>query len=219
MKTLLHIQASPRLERSHSRSLSAFFLDEWTKHYPSTPIYLRDLRTFPAPHVTEDWIAAAFTQQDVRTKYMHNSLQVSDMLVDELLAADIYLLATPFYNFGMPSVLKAYVDNIIRINRTFLFTPEDSAEPYKPLVKNKKMFVVIASGDAGYANSGHLNSLNHLEPHLKTAFGFIGVRDITFFYAGNDEFGGTKLEESLEGARNSIIEAIKLSTKAKMGEA
>ncbi|MGH8503764.1 MAG: FMN-dependent NADH-azoreductase [Gammaproteobacteria bacterium] len=215
MKTLLHIQASPRLARSHSRKLSSFFLDEWLKRHPDTSVALRDLRTFPVPHVDEDWIAAAFTPPDERTAYMDNSLELSDLLVDESLSADIYLLGIPFYNFGMPSVVKAYVDNIVRINRTFLFTPEDTQAPYKSLVKHKLMFVVVSSGDTGYAESGELYASNHLEPHLRTAFGFIGIEDISFFYAGNDEFGGLKLEQSLRDARRRIVEFIEATTLEK----
>lgn len=87
-------------------------------------------------------------QAEKRTRYMKNSLELSDLLVDELLSADVYMLGIPFYNLGMPSALKAYIDNIIRINRTFLFTPEDTMASYKPLVKHKRMFVVASSGDA-----------------------------------------------------------------------
>lgn len=212
MSTLLHIQASPRLERSHSRKLSSFFLEEWVRRYPGTQVKLRDLRTFPIPHVTEDWIAAAFTPLQARTGYMQNALQISDLLVDELLSADIYLLGAPMYNFGMPSVLKAYIDNIVRINRTFLFNPEDVQAPYKSMVKHKRMFVVVSSGDADYSGSGPLHALNHLEPHIRTVFGFIGIDDIRFFYAGNDEFGGLKLARSLRDARRKIVEFIEATT-------
>lgn len=218
MKTLLHIQASPRLARSHSRRLSSFFLDEWLRRHPDTRVKLRDLRTFPVPHVDEDWIAAAFTPPRARTEYMNNSLHVSDLLVDELLSADLYLLGIPLYNFGMPSVVKAYVDNVVRVNRTFLFTPEDTQAPYKPLVKHKRMFVVVSSGDSGYADSGPLQGFNHLEPHLRTAFGLIGIDDISFFYAGNDEFGGLKLEQSLRDARRGIVGFIEATALQKGSE-
>lgn len=218
MKTLLHIQASPRLARSHSRGLSTFFLEEWLRRHSDTRVKLRDLRTFPIPHVDEDWIAAAFTPPAARSDYMNNSLQLSDLLVDELLSADIYLLGVPLYNFGMPSVVKAYVDNVVRINRTFLFTPEDAQAPYKPLVKHKRMFVVVSSGDAGYEDRGPLNALNHLEPHLRTAFGLIGIDDISFFYAGNDEFGGVKLERSQRDARRRIIEFIETTALGRITE-
>jgi FMN-dependent NADH-azoreductase len=149
MPTLLHIDSSPR-GRSRSRQLTRLFAELWTGKFPDTEIIHRDLAVFAPPHVGEPWIAAAFTPPDQRTRPMSQALQISDLLVDELLRADAVVIGTPMYNFGLPSVLKAYFDNVIRVNRTFLFEPDDSENPYKPLVEDKPAYVVVATGDAGY---------------------------------------------------------------------
>ncbi len=208
MKTMLHIDASSRLNRSHSRSLTRLFRRLWEENFPDTRFVYRDLRAFPVPHVTQDWIEAAFTPAADRTPEMEQALQVSDLLINELLKADYYLLGISMYNFSIPSAFKAYIDNTVRINRTFLFTPEDKAAPYKPLVSNKKMFVIVSSGDSGYQPGGPLYHMNHVEPYLRTVFGYIGITDIHFIYSGNDEFGGALLEQSIREAQQHIRQVV-----------
>jgi FMN-dependent NADH-azoreductase len=203
MPSLLHIDSSPR-SRSHSRSLTGLFVDLWVRRFPDTEIVTRDLGVFTAPHITEAWIAAAFCQPDQRGSSMRKALEVSDLLVDELLRADMLLFGVPMYNFGLPSMLKAYFDNIVRVNRTFLFEPDDHGNPYKPLVQNKSAYVIVTSGDSGYQGDGPLWHLNHVEPHLRTILGFIGIGHVEFAYSGNDEFGGEQLERSLSSAREKI---------------
>lgn len=204
MPTLLHLDSSPRGDRSHSRRLSAHFVEQWLAVHRDDAVVYRDLREFTPPNVTEDWIAAAFTPADGRSPQMQGSLQTSDLLVDEFLSADVYVFGVPLYNFATPSIFKAYVDNIVRVGRTFLFEPEDVTAQYKPLVHGKRMFVLVSSGDAGYGPGGPLWKLNHLEPHLRTVFGFIGITDLTFIYAGNDEFGGERLASSVNHALAQI---------------
>ena len=203
MKTLLHIDTSPRKELSHSRKLSNLFREKWMQLFPDYKLTYRDLNTTFPPHVDLPWIDAAFTPEEDRTAQQNLAIELSDHFVDELLEADTILLSVPMYNFGMPSILKAYIDNIVRVGRTFLFQPEKD-QPYTSLLEGKMMYVIIATGDDGYQQGGALESMNHLEPHIRTVFGFIGISDIEFIYTGNDEFGGQKLEKSLKRAKAEI---------------
>ena len=95
----------------------------------------RDLRLEVPPHVDQPWIEAAFAADDRRTLAMRRAIATSDALVDEFLAADEYMLGVPMHNFGLPSSLKAWVDNVVRVGRTFSFIPDDPAgQFYRPLV-------------------------------------------------------------------------------------
>ncbi len=208
MAHMLHIDASPRSDRSHTRRLTREFIDTWRKAHPADTVGYRDVGRDPPPPVDESWIAAAFTPPRERTLAMRKALRISDGLVDEFLAADVYVIGAPMYNFTVPSAFKAYIDQIVRVGRTFAFEPEDEQQPYKPLVHGKRMFVVVASGDSGYESGGRFEQLNHLDPYLRTVFGFIGITDITFIYVGNDEFGGHRLEQSVARARARIIKLI-----------
>jgi len=123
------------------------------------------------------------------------------------------------YNFGIPAPLKAYIDQIVRIGRTFAFEPEDAAAPYKPLVSGKRAFVIVASGDAGYEPGGPLAAWNQVEPYLRTVLGFIGIHDVDFVYVGNDEFGGERLARSLERARRELRELAQVARTQAVGPA
>lgn len=154
MTHLLHIDSSPRGERSHSRRLTREFVEAWKQTHPADVVTYRDVGRHPVPHVDEPWIAAAYTPPEQRTSQLQAAIRISEQLVDEFLAAEVYVIGVPMYNFSIPSALKAYIDQIVRIGRTFAFAPEDAANPYKPLVLGKKMFIISARGGSGFGAGG-----------------------------------------------------------------
>ena len=88
-------------------------------------------------------IAAAFTPPQDRSPELNQAIATSDALVDELLAADRYVFGVPMYNFGVPSTFKAYIDQIIRVGRTFAVNEQG----FQGLVdSSKKMLVITARG-------------------------------------------------------------------------
>jgi FMN-dependent NADH-azoreductase len=208
MANILHIDASPRGERSHSRRMTREFVEQWKQQHPNDTITYRDIGRNPPPHVDEPWIAAAFSPPEQHTPELQEALRSSDRLIDEFLAADIYVIGIPMYNFTVPSAFKAYIDQIVRVGRTWLFEPEDLEMPYKPLVHNKKMFVMTASGDGGYDAGGRNEKWNHQDPYLKTVFAFMGITDLSFIHVENDEFGGQRLGDSIAKARTKISELV-----------
>jgi FMN-dependent NADH-azoreductase len=208
MAHLLHIDASPRGERSHSRGMTREFVEQWKQAHSDDIVTYRDVGRNPVPHVDEPWIAAAFTPPEQRTPELWEAIRISDRLVDEFLAADIHVIGVPMYNFSIPSTFKAYIDQIVRVGRTVAFEPDDAANVFKPLVLNKKMFVIEARGDSGYHPGGQYEQMNYHDPYLVTVFGFMGITDITFVHVENDEYGGKKLAESIANARAQIIELV-----------
>ncbi|QDV47162.1 FMN-dependent NADH-azoreductase 1 [Stieleria neptunia] len=205
MNHLLHIDSSPRFDRSHTRRLTAEFAERWKRTHPDGTVTYRDIGRDPLPHVTQEWIAAAFTPANQRSIEMQTALRLSDELVDELFSADLIVAGIPFYNFGMPSGFKAYVDQIVRVGRTFDFHPDDPDSAYTPLVRGKRLIAVISRGDGGYGPGGRNEPLNHLDPHLRTVFSFIGVEQVEIVAAENDEHGGTALADSLNSARRRLL--------------
>jgi FMN-dependent NADH-azoreductase len=208
MARLLHIDSSPRGERSHSRRLTREFVEAWKQAHPGDVVIYRDVGRNPVPHVDEPWIAAAYTPPEQRTPQLQEAIRISDQLVDEFLAADVYVIGIPMYNFSVPSVFKAYIDQIVRIGRTFTFEPENSANPYKALVLGKKMFIITARGDSGFEPGERNEKLNYQDPYLRTIFGFIGITDITFIHVENDELGGTSLAQSIAKARTQVTQLV-----------
>lgn len=178
MAVILHIDSSPRREGSVTRKLSAEFVAHWREHHPDIHLIYRDLGVEIIPVLTQDWVSAAFTPENERTPLQRAALTTSDRLVDELFAADVIVLGVPMYNFNIPANLKAYIDQIVRSERTFRFK-DGFAEG---LARGKKLFVIESRG-SDYAPGARLAPLNHQSPYLKTVFNFIGIDDITFIPA------------------------------------
>lgn len=208
MANLLHIDTSPRGERSHSRRLTQEFIEKWQHVHPNDTVTYRDIGRQPVPHVDEPWIAAGYTPPAERTPELWEAIRFSDQLVDEFLAADLYVIGVPMYNFSIPSTLKAYIDQIVRIGRTFEFAPENPENPYIPLVLGKKMFIISARGASGYGPAGPNESMNYQTPYLATIFGFMGITDVAFIDVENEELGGCKFEEEIAAARTQIAQLI-----------
>lgn len=161
MARILHIDSSPRGEVSHSRRMTREFVEQWKQNHPGDIFTYRDIGRNSIPHVDEPWIAAAFTPIEQRTPELWEAIRISDLLVDEFLAADIYVVGVPMYNFSVPSAFKAYIDQIVRIGRTVDFEPENFENPYKPLVLNKKMFIITARGGSDFGVGERNEKQNH----------------------------------------------------------
>jgi FMN-dependent NADH-azoreductase len=204
MKTVLQIDASARTERSHTRYLTGLFGKEWRSLRPDDRIVMREIGTQPPPPVDEPWIVAAFTPPQNRSLVMQEVLSFSDTLVEELIQADLIVLGTPMYNFGMPAQLKAYVDQVVRVGRTFELDLSNRQQPYRPLLVDKRMLVITAAGDGGYQPGGPLEHMNHLDPHISTVFGFIGIRDVSFVGVNYDEFTDDRIKRSLANAETAV---------------
>ncbi|MEH2177659.1 FMN-dependent NADH-azoreductase [Nostoc sp.] len=202
MVNILHIDSSPRGERSHSRELSKEFVSAWRAAHPEDAIAYRDLGHYPVPHVDEPWIAAAFSPPETHTPELTEAIRISDELVDEFLAADRYVFGVPMYNFNIPSTFKAYIDQIVRINRTVAL----DAQGYKGLVEGKKAVIITARGGDFSATSPFL-AYDFQEPYLRAIFGFIGITDIQFINANSLNEGDARTQ-SLSEARAAIQDAI-----------
>jgi FMN-dependent NADH-azoreductase len=115
MATILHIDSSPRGDRSKSRSLAKEFVVAWQALHPDDVITYRDLRDTPVPHITEEWIAADSAPAKALISEMAEALKFSDELVDEFLAADRCVFSVLMHNFSISSNFKAYIDQVVRV--------------------------------------------------------------------------------------------------------
>jgi FMN-dependent NADH-azoreductase len=202
---LLLVNASPRRERSLSRRLATAFVTQWRALRPRDVVVERDVGIDHPPMLTEAWIAACFTPEDQRTPAQRDVLAYSDAAIGELAQADIVLIATPRYNYGMPAALKAWFDQVIRINRTFSFDPEEKTWPLSPLLSGKKLVLMSASGEFAFHPGGLRESWEHLESHLRTCARYLGVAegDVHHVAVEYQEFGDERHQASLEGALES----------------
>lgn len=199
---LLLINASPRRERSLSRQLANAFVTQWLDLQPGDVIVQRDVGIDHPPLLTEAWIAACFTPEDQRTQSQRDMLAYSDAAIEELARADILLIATPRYNYGMPAALKAWFDQVIRINRTFSFDRTEKTWPLSPLLSGKKLVLMSASGEFAFQPGGLRENWEHLEPHVRTCAHYLGVSpgDVHHIAIEFQEFGDERHQASLQSA-------------------
>ena len=119
MPTLLHIDSSPRGDRSISRKLSRVFAEEWQRKNLDGKVVYRDLVMTNLPFVDVQWIGGAYSPPEEHTPEQSAALRISDDLVAEFLSADEIVLGTPMYNFNVPANVKAWIDHIVRVGKTF----------------------------------------------------------------------------------------------------
>jgi FMN-dependent NADH-azoreductase len=179
MATLLHIDSSPLYGHSVSRELTAAFVSQWKASHPDGKIVVRDLYATPLSPVTAEWVAAAYSPEEARTPQQKELLSLSDALLAELNEADEYVVGVPMHNFGVPSVLKLWIDQIARVGKTFTYA-DGKAEG---LIVGKEATFIIATGGI-YDAQTQMASYNFVEPYLRSVFGFIGVAAPTFLTAG-----------------------------------
>jgi FMN-dependent NADH-azoreductase len=208
MTTLLHIDASARVTRSHSRRLSRQFVEGWRARCPDVVVLRRDVGADPPPALSEAMIGAAFTQPSERSDAMREVLRVSDQLIDELELADVIVLGTPMYNYGMPAALKAWIDLVIRVGRTFAFDPANEQAPLTPLWSGKTLVVLSARGEFGFQPGGERATMNHLDPHLATIDRFLGVSRRFLVAVEYEELKGERFAASVREAEARIAQLV-----------
>jgi FMN-dependent NADH-azoreductase len=213
MIRLLHIDSSARPGRSgehphgsHTRRLSALFLRRWQARRPQDAVAYRDLALHPPTPVTGEWVHAAFTAPAQRTPWMQAVLAESDTLVDEVVRADLIVIGVPMYNFGMPSTLKAWIDNIVRVGRTFGFDRGRAGEPYWPLLadQGKRLVLLSSRGDYGYGPGDRLHRSNHVEAGVMTPLRYIGIDAVDGVAIEYDEFADERLHASIAAAEAAV---------------
>lgn len=191
---------------SHSRNLTHRFVSQWRSGRASDTICYRDIGQKPPSCVSHDWIASSFTPEERREPWMQQELTESDQLVDELIAADILVIGTPLYNFGMPAALKAWVDQVVRPGKTVDVDETNLIDPYIPRLADRPRHAVIltARGGIGFDPGGEMAHMNHLEPNLITALGFIGITRVHCIAVEGQEVGGELLAASVADALRKV---------------
>ena len=204
MATILKIDASARVTRSLSRDITSAFTEQWLKSRPNDTLIARDVGLNPPPAISEAWIAAAFTASEKRTLDQQEVLKVSDRLLEELEPANLIVIGTPMYNYGMPAALKAWIDQVIRIGRTFSFDLARGGQPIEPILTGKTLVILSSSGEGGFELGGVHTAMNHLDPHIVTVSRLLGVSKHHVIRIEYQEFGDDRHQQSIQSAHAAI---------------
>jgi FMN-dependent NADH-azoreductase len=169
---ILHIDCSPRPE-SHSRQLSAAIVKKLLEIVSAASISRRDFGAAPLPHAARDY-ATALSSPATLAAPPKRALDLSEALIQEVEAADAIVIGTPMHNLTVPSVLKAWIDQILRAGRTFKSTPAGKVG----MLWDRPVFVGVASG--GVFTGEKANQPDFLTPYLSTVLGSIGLKTLQF---------------------------------------
>ncbi|WP_034998381.1 FMN-dependent NADH-azoreductase [Beijerinckia mobilis] len=172
MKQILMIEISPRGRDSASRAVADTLAARLGDLYPSAKLVRRDLAAEPLPHLDGITLQAISTKDPAEAAQLQEAARQSDQLTDELLASDLLVIATPMWNFGIPSALKAWIDLIVRPGRTFQYADDGVLG----LAKGRKAILVLASG--GVFTDGPWRPWDFVEPYLRQILSFIGIVDV-----------------------------------------
>ena len=192
MREALFITSSANGEESVSGRLAAEYEAQLIDAHPEIRILRRDVGVDTLPHLTAETVAAI--RGTPQTEAEQAARALSDSLVAEMQSAELIVITSPMYNFGMSSTLKAWFDHVLRAGVTFRYS---EAGP-EGLLKDKK--AVVIESRAGHYSDGPGSAMDSQEPHIRTLLGFMGIDDIAWVRAEKLAFGPDAAGESIESA-------------------
>ncbi|PQA79268.1 FMN-dependent NADH-azoreductase [Rhodoferax sp. TS-BS-61-7] len=196
---LLHIDSSILSANSVSRQLTKDTVAQWVSNHPGTTVDYLDLAVDTPSHLSADSLGfrapAGAEQSDVQKR--ENA--ISEALVTQFLAADVIVVGAPLYNFSIPSQLKAWIDRIAQVGRTFKYT-----ETGPQGLAGGKTVIVASTRGGVYSTNDWGRAAEHQESYLQTVFGFLGITDVRFVRAEGVAMGDAKKAEALQEAANGI---------------
>lgn len=196
---ILHISSSPFGEKSVTRELGQDLMKGLKAKYTTAKFIERDLNAAPLPHISAQHFGAMFTPVDQQSAADKALLAVIDETISEVMASDILVIEAPMWNFGIPSVLKAWVDHISQAGKTFKYT---ETGPIGLVPAGKKVIVISSRG--GIYTSGAASAMDHQESYLKSVLGFLGLSDVEVIRAEGVNLGPDSAAKAKASAHEQI---------------
>lgn len=193
---ILHIASSARGAESYSNRVAAQVIAELQRRAPGSTVTTRDLARDPLPHIDDDFVVATRSPSGPQTEAQRRRLAQSDALVDELLAADMVVIAAPMINFTIPSNLKTWIDHVARAGRTFSYSEKGP----QGLVTDKQVILVVARGGV-YSDKP---AFDFQVPYLKNVLAFLGMTDVEVLDVEGTAFGPEVAEKAVQAATATL---------------
>ena len=191
MMKILHVSCSPRGQVSESLNLSQKIIGFLLKRAPTATLINREIGAGAISHIDGSYATAlGATQPSAAESSPEGSMSRSEEMIRELESSDVVVIGTPMHNFSVPSALKAWIDHIVRVRRTFNATPEG----YVGKLRDRPVFVAVSSG--GRYSGERARQPDFLTPYLKAILGTIGLHDLTFFSIEGSALGPDSVAEA-----------------------
>ncbi|MFC5523066.1 FMN-dependent NADH-azoreductase [Polaromonas jejuensis] len=199
MNKLLHIDSSILGGNSVSRQLTAQIVASWRAAKPDTEISYLDLAADTPSHLSAESLGFRAPAGAELSEEQKRENAISEALVSQFMASDVIVVGAPLYNFAIPSQLKAWIDRVAQVGRTFKYTEKG------PVGLAGGKTVIVASTRGGvYSTSDAGNAMEHQESYLKTVFGFFGITDVRFVRAEGLAMGEAAKTAALAAAEVEI---------------
>ena len=193
--TLLQLNASIYSGDGQSTRLADEYVARVRDADPEATVIVRDFAREPVPHLTSETFGAFLAKPEERTPEQNEAVAYSDALIDELRRADVIVIGLPMYNFGIPSTLKAYFDQVARAGVTFRYTEKG---PVGALVGKKA--ILFATRGGLYAGTPRETVTTSVRQFLA----LLGIEDVRFVYAEGLSMSQSSKEQALDRARLQI---------------
>jgi FMN-dependent NADH-azoreductase len=207
---VLIINSSARSINSQSRKLTELFAEHWKSIHLNASISYCELGNTDVPHINQAWITAAFKPKATRSAADIERLKTSDLYISELRQADVIVLGAPMYNWSIPSTLKAYIDQILRVNETFSIDRTNIQNPYIGLLTHKTVVLMLSRGEQGYEKGEYNESMNFQSTYLKTVFTIIGISHVHVIAINGVSSDPDTLKKSVDTAHQTIRDLIEV---------
>lgn len=205
MSKLLYIEASPRKKRSSSIATAKLFIEEYRKKHPQDQVIIKDLWKTSLPSFDGDVIEAKYNilHNKPHTEENKKAWKAVEELIADFKSADKYVFSLPMWNFGIPYILKHYIDLLVQPGYTFETTKEGL---YKGLVTDKKVLLIYSRGGAYGAETG-AQSLDLQKAYMETILAFIGFKNFQTIIVEPTLGGEEKKEKALNQAKEQALKA------------
>ena len=204
---LLHIDSSALGANSVSRQLTARIVAQWRAAHPDLVVEYLDLAQDAPSHLSLESLGfRSGPDAQGQTEVQRRENAISEKLVSQFVAADVVVVGAPMYNFSIPSQLKAWIDRVAQVGRTFKYT-----ETGPQGLAGGKTVIVASTRGGVYSTNPALAGLDHQESYLKTVFGFFGITDVQFVRAEGVAMGDAAKAKALDAA---VVTIESLETEA-----
>ena len=170
---ILYINSSARTKPSNSRAIGDYLVDRL-----GDSAVRRDLGREPLPPISGDDLIGVHGSQAANRESLEQQLALSEQLIEELRQSNTLVISTAMYNFGIPVVLKQWIDSICRAGISFQYTEQGPVG----LLGVKRAYIITASGGTPIGSE-----MDFASPYLEHICRFIGIEEIVHIDAGGSK--------------------------------
>lgn len=208
MSKLLYIQASPRIQRSHSIAVADAFVGSYEQEHADDEIVTLNLFEASIPNFDGLAVQAKYTilHGKSHSKEEQQAWKNVERVIEQFTSADKYVLAVPMWNFSIPYRFKQYIDILVQPGYTFSYS-EDKG--YEGLVLGKPLLAVYARGGE-YPADSEAEAFDFQTRYVELIFGFMGFKNMRSVVVeptlqGGPDVAKTHVREAIDRAKEMAV--------------